>query len=78
MPASMWRLADIYGPIFKLDIAHRSTLVCSSYELVNDLCDSERFEKKIGGVLNEVRALTKDGLFTAHPGEHVRVNPSLL
>ncbi|KAF2651941.1 cytochrome P450 [Lophiostoma macrostomum CBS 122681] len=69
MPASMWKLADIYGPIFKLDVANRTMLVCSDYELVNDLCDSDRFEKKVDGVLKEVRFLTKDGLFTAYPGE---------
>jgi cytochrome P450 / NADPH-cytochrome P450 reductase len=70
--ASMWRLADIYGPIFRLDMTTRKVIVCSSYELVNDLCDASRFEKPIGGALEEVRALTKDGLFTAYPGEHVR------
>lgn len=70
-PASMWRLADIYGAIFKLSLAGRTTIVCSSYELVNDLFDWDRFEKPISAALEEVRALTKDGLFTAYPGEHV-------
>lgn len=71
--ASLWRLADIYGPIFRLDLARRKVVVCSSHELVNDLCDANRFEKPIGGALEEVRALTGDGLFTAYPGEHVRI-----
>jgi cytochrome P450 / NADPH-cytochrome P450 reductase len=72
-PASMWRLADIYGPIFKLSLAGRNTIVVSSYELVNDLFDWNRFEKPVNGALNEVRTLTGDGLFTARPGEHVGV-----
>lgn len=70
-PASLWRLAEIYGPIFRLDLPSRKVIVCSSQELVNDLCDASRFEKPVDGVLEEVRALTGDGLFTAYPGEHV-------
>jgi len=69
-PASFWRLAEIYGPIFQLKLPGRKVIVCSSYELVNDLCDASRFEKPIGGALEQVRVLTKDGLFTAYPGEH--------
>jgi cytochrome P450/NADPH-cytochrome P450 reductase len=70
-PASMWRLADLYGEIFRLDLAGNKIVVCSTHELVNDLCDASRFEKPVGAVLKEVRVLTKDGLFTAYPGEHV-------
>ncbi|KAF2470639.1 bifunctional P-450/NADPH-P450 reductase [Lindgomyces ingoldianus] len=67
---SFWRLADIYGPIFKLSLPGRTVIVVSSYELVNDVCDWNRFEKPVNGALKEVRALTGDGLFTAYPGEH--------
>ena len=63
-------MADLYGEIFRLDLAGRRVVVCSSHELVNDLCDSERFEKPVSGALEQVRVLTKDGLFTAYPGEH--------
>lgn len=70
-PSSLWRLADIYGPIFKLALPGRTLIICSDYELCNDLCDSNRFEKPVEGPLKEVRALTKDGLFTAYPGEPV-------
>jgi hypothetical protein len=43
----------------------------SSYDTINDCCDAERFEKPINATLDEVRALTGDGLFTAYPGEKV-------
>ncbi|KAH7117051.1 cytochrome P450 [Dendryphion nanum] len=68
-PASMWRLADIYGPIFKLALPGRNVIVCSSYDIVSDIFDGSRFEKPINGGLKEVRALLGDGLFTAYPGE---------
>ncbi|OCL14690.1 bifunctional P-450/NADPH-P450 reductase [Glonium stellatum] len=67
---SYWQLADIYGDIYRLDLPGRTAVVCSSYELVNELCDPDRFEKAVMGPLKETRALLKDGLFTAYPGEH--------
>jgi cytochrome P450/NADPH-cytochrome P450 reductase len=72
-PASFKRLAEIYGEIYKLDLPGRQgrTIVVSSYDTINDCCDANRFEKPIGGALEQVRALTGDGLFTAYPGEHV-------
>ncbi|KAF3036352.1 hypothetical protein E8E12_008017 [Didymella heteroderae] len=68
-PGSFNRLAEIYGEIFQLDLAGRKTIVCSSYDTINDLCDANRFEKTVSGALEEVRALTGNGLFTAYPGE---------
>lgn len=68
-PGSFDRLAEIYGEIFQLDIAGRKTIVCSSYETINDLCDATRFEKPVQGALEEVRVLAGDGLFTAYPNE---------
>lgn len=42
----------------------------SSHELVDELCDEERFTKKVTGGLGEIRNGVHDGLFTAHyPGE---------
>lgn len=67
----MWRLADIYGEIFKLDLPGRTTVVVSSYDLVNEICDPTRFEKPINGALAQVRMLLKDGLFTAYGNEPV-------
>ena len=68
---SFWNLADIYGPIFKLTLPGRSVVVVSNYEFINEVCNEERFEKFVAGPLNEVRALTGDGLFTAHQHEPV-------
>jgi cytochrome P450/NADPH-cytochrome P450 reductase len=59
----------VYGEIFRLDLAGRKTVVCSSYETVNDLCDWSRFEKPVQGALEELRALIGDGLFSSYPGE---------
>ena len=46
---SFWRLADVYGPIFKLDMIARTIIVASSYELINELCDQDRFDKSVPG-----------------------------
>lgn len=62
--ASFWRLAEIYGPIYKLDFVKSQTLVISDYELINDACDESRFEKSVDGTLAEVRALLGDGVRT--------------
>jgi len=69
--SSIWRLADLYGPIYKLNIVGREVVVLSSYELINEVCDDDRFEKVVGGALEQVRALAGDGLFTAYGDEPV-------
>ncbi|KAI9667304.1 MAG: hypothetical protein M1821_000119 [Bathelium mastoideum] len=69
--SSFWRLASIYGPIFKLDLPGRSVAVLSDHELIDEACDEDRFEKVVSGPLKEVRALTGDGLFTAYGDEPV-------
>jgi cytochrome P450/NADPH-cytochrome P450 reductase len=69
--SSIWRLADIYGPIFKLDVVTEEIVVVSSHELINEACNEDRFEKSINSALLEVRALLGDGLFTAFPEETV-------
>ena len=73
--SSFQRLADIYGEIYQLQFPGRDgkVIVVSSYDTINDCCDSDRFEKPINATLDEVRALTGDGLFTAYPGEKVRL-----
>jgi cytochrome P450/NADPH-cytochrome P450 reductase len=58
-------LAKIYGPIFRLEIAGRSLIVLSSYELVNEVCDDHRFDKFLGPGLMQARVIVGDGLFTA-------------
>ena len=62
-------LARTYGPFFKLKILDREFYVASSQELVAELCDESRFGKRVGGALQEIRAVAGDGLFTAHGHE---------
>lgn len=69
--SSIWRLADLYGPIFKLNIVGRELLVLSNHELINEVMDDDRFEKYVGGALVQVRALAGNGLFTAYGDEPV-------
>lgn len=64
----IWRLCQIYGPIMKLNL-NGPHIYVSNQKLVNEVCDETRFHKQIGLVLQEVRALTGDGLFTAFPKE---------
>lgn len=58
------RLADLYGEIYQLQLGRRIIIV-SSQHLINELCDQDRFHKDVNRVLDQVRALTGDGLFTA-------------
>ena len=66
---SMMRLAREYGPFYKLSLVGRDVYVASSQELVNELCDETRFNKRIHGPLQEIRAFAGDGLFTAYNSE---------
>jgi cytochrome P450/NADPH-cytochrome P450 reductase len=66
---SLQRLQKLYGDIFRLNILGRNIVVVSSQELVNFMCDESKFDKKVGNALIELRALTGDGLFTAHTPE---------
>lgn len=65
---SFWKLAELYGPIFKLKLREEFVVV-SDQKHVNEICDENRFEKVVNPVLEEIRALLKDGLFTAYPQE---------
>lgn len=66
---SLVKLADQYGPIFRMDLPGRSDLFISSHELVADACDESRFDKKVWAPLQKVRAFTGDGLFTSETDE---------
>ncbi|KAB8576180.1 hypothetical protein FH972_025708 [Carpinus fangiana] len=66
---SIWRLADLYGPIFKLDLVKRQSVVLSNYELIKEVLSDDRFEKNVTGALQELRPLIKDALFSAYPHE---------
>lgn len=65
---SFWHLADLYGPIVKLNIG-QPIILLSSQELINEMCDQDRFEKDPNVVLVQLRVLLGDGLFTAKPRE---------
>lgn len=65
----MMELAKKYGPIFKLELPGREMLVISSQELVNELCDEQRFDKKVHTALRNIRDFAGDGLFTAETQE---------
>ncbi|KAJ9134022.1 hypothetical protein NKR23_g10415 [Pleurostoma richardsiae] len=68
--SSFWRLADIYGPIYRLNLLNREVIILSDYELINEVCDDSRFEKATKGVMETLRVFIKNGLFTAYSDEH--------
>lgn len=63
------KLARQYGPIYQLALPGRRLVVVSSFELVDEISDEKRFDKKIWAPLQNVREFTGDGLFTAHTQE---------
>jgi cytochrome P450/NADPH-cytochrome P450 reductase len=67
---AMMRLAREYGPIYQLTIPGRKPLiVVSGYNLVKELSDETRFDKKVWRPLQDVRAFAGDGLFTSWTDE---------
>jgi cytochrome P450 / NADPH-cytochrome P450 reductase len=63
------RLAQLYGPIYRLAIRGTYLVVISDHALVNEVCDESRFDKSIAGALSKVRQFGGDGLFTAETTE---------
>ncbi len=67
---SLMRLSRQYGPIFRLSFpGGRSVIFVSSQELVDELCDTSRFDKRVHKALENIRDFAKDGLFTARTEE---------
>ena len=64
---SLMDLARTYGPIFQVAMPGRGSLVIvSGYELVNELCDDSRFDKKVGLGLDALaQGPIGRGLFTS-------------
>ncbi|UHA72015.1 bifunctional cytochrome P450/NADPH--P450 reductase [Paenibacillus sp. 481] len=63
---SLMRLAEEYGPIFRLELpGGRKEVYISGHQLVEDACDELRFDKRIWAPLQKVSAFTGDGLFTS-------------
>ena len=63
---SLAELARQYGPIFELVVPGGSRFVVSGFELVDQLCDELRFDKKVAGGLKSLAGgPTGRGLFTS-------------
>lgn len=63
---SLVELAREYGPIFELAVPGGSRFVVSGFELVDELCDESRFDKKVaGGLTSLARGPAGRGLFTS-------------
>jgi cytochrome P450/NADPH-cytochrome P450 reductase len=63
------RLADTYGPIFRLHLGAKSPIFVSNNAMINEVCDEKRFKKTLKSVLGVVREGVHDGLFTAFEDE---------
>ncbi len=80
---SLLDLAKSYGPIYRLNMGGRSLIVLSGFELVNEVCDDNRFGKFPGPAISLARAVVGDGLLTAWTHEpnwkkaHNILTPSL-
>ena len=61
----LMELATEYGPIYRLRFPRNELIVVSGHDLVNDVCDDQRFDKSVTGGLENIRAFAGDGLFTA-------------
>jgi cytochrome P450/NADPH-cytochrome P450 reductase len=66
---NLMKLAETYGPIYRLRLSGPSMVVLSSFELVDQVCDNERFDKFLGPAIKTARAVAGDGLFTAWTDE---------
>ncbi|KGP72812.1 bifunctional cytochrome P450/NADPH--P450 reductase [Pontibacillus yanchengensis] len=66
---SLMKLARQYGPIFDFEFPGRHVTYVSSHELVKELSDERRFDKKVHTPLRKVRAFSGDGLFTSETSE---------
>ena len=59
-------MAEKYGPIFKLSVPGGTRLIVTGADLVEEICDDARFDKRVGGGLAALRKGAADsGLFTA-------------
>ena len=63
------RMARIHGPIFQLEFFGRPLILVSSQEIVDELCDESRFDKRVHATLKNIRDFAGDGLFTAKTDE---------
>lgn len=66
---ALTKLARDYDGIYQIFFPNATLTVVTSQELVNELCNEKRFQKKLSRPLLNLRPLAKDGLFTAHNHE---------
>ncbi|KJB85663.1 NADPH--cytochrome P450 reductase [Paenibacillus sp. E194] len=66
---TLCKLAEQYGPIYRIRFPGISSLVVSGHKLVAEVCDITRFDKHVYNELQNVRAFGGDGLFTSHTTE---------
>ncbi|KAF7679588.1 bifunctional p-450 nadph-p450 reductase [Alternaria burnsii] len=62
-------LSEVYGEIFQFHQLGHKIIVCSSYRMIDELCDPARFDNTSSGALEQARVLTRDVLFTANPDD---------
>ncbi|OAB26832.1 NADPH--cytochrome reductase [Paenibacillus macquariensis subsp. defensor] len=67
---SLTKLSYELGPIFRNVLpGGNSNVYISSEELVAEVCDESRFDKRVWAPLQKVQAFTGDGLFTSETDE---------
>ncbi|KAG8426494.1 hypothetical protein J3459_006733 [Metarhizium acridum] len=67
--ASLNKLSEEYGEIFKITVLGHTIVFVGSVALAEELCDQKRFRKYVGGPIVEIRAAVHDALFTAFDNE---------
>ncbi|MFG3498867.1 bifunctional cytochrome P450/NADPH--P450 reductase [Streptomyces sp. NPDC047928] len=58
-----------FGPVYRLRVFGKDTVMIGGLDLVTELSDGTRFRKNVHPDLVEIRALAGDGLFTAYDHE---------
>lgn len=68
---SMTSFAREYGPIFRIALpGGGARIIVTGADLVDEICDDARFDKKVGGGLRNLgRGATSNGLFTAETSD---------
>ncbi|PVH68345.1 cytochrome P450 [Cadophora sp. DSE1049] len=67
---SLYRMANIYGPIFKLNILDQRELFINGRDLLAEIFDESKFTKEVAGSLGELRnGFLNDGLITSYSDE---------
>ncbi|KAJ5183989.1 hypothetical protein N7492_001605 [Penicillium capsulatum] len=66
---SLNKLAEQYGPIFKINVLGHQIVFVGSVALLEEICDQTRFRKCVTGPVVEIRYSVHDSLFTAYDDE---------